>query len=711
MTAVYGPVRPLRHSATSSSSAAACSATPKPSRTSSSSAANVSFQPATSRTSATSLQLPEGTAPGSFVSAAAHSASTAKKAHPPTRASSTSSVPKHPPGKKSPPTAVDPRDPLFEPPTEGVVHYFDPAGGVHVIAAPGVSVPSSYSTVDVKTAEQAVAIHGAAQIAAATAAEATEAQARLEARAATSTAAISAVLLSEKERVVLPKSLRTLAEQTLALKTMKALHHQVDAGKKQTLADTQEIKGLLNQVQELYCEKERLADELDLLRDLNTQLSKERADLAQDLHVRTRLELEHPRPQPEASTSLEEALAEVARGAARCEELQEQLSLSSAAAGNAESRAKKAESNMSDAIAAHAVTRASSANLEESNAQLSRQLTGAEHQLQLHQDRIDELTMVEEQLEQLHAEHRQQLAVAEDERLHVEVQWHHALDEAEAKEAVALANAAVAAEACEKHKAQFQEALADVESLEEQLRRFDEVAADAATAAETEHEEHVTRLRQQLEGLQVHLEESSSALRSSDLKLKAAGAKLRTSDADLDAVTKELATAHRGHASELEELTANFNQKQEAHQSVCSSYAARSVELTANNNRLLLLVDQLKESAAAAAADFNQKQEAHQSAHSFYEKQTEQLHASLSSMEAQRATAVEELELLLRESGAYESRLADLQHDLQRASTRREQLEANQVHLEAECAKDRESSRTEYTQLRAECARLREGAA
>ena len=217
-------------------------------------------------------------------------------------------------------------------------------------------------------------------------------------------------------------------------------------------------------------------------------------------------------------------------------------------------------------------------------------------------------------------------------------------------------------------------------------RLVDEVAADAAAATEAEHEKHLTRLRQQLEGLQVHLEESDSALRSSDLKLKATGVELRTSDADLDAVTKELATAQHIHASELEELTAN-------------------------NNRLLLLVDQLKESAATAAADFNQKQEAHQSAHSFYEKQTEQLHASLSSMEAQRATAVEELELLLRESGAYESRLADLQHDLQRASTRREQLEANQVHLEAECAKDRESSRTEYTQLRAECARLREGAA
>ena len=241
-------------------------------------------------------------------------------------------------------------------------------------------------------------------------------------------------------------------------------------------------------------------------------------------------------------------------------------------------------------------------------------------------------------------------------------------------------------------------------------RLVDEVAADAAAATEAEHEKHLTRLRQQLEGLQVHLEESDSALRSSDLKLKATGVELRTSDADLDAVTKELATAQHIHASELEELTAN-------------------------NNRLLLLVDQLKESAATAAADFNQKQEAHQSAHSFYEQQAEQLRKSLSSMEAQRATAVEELELLLRESRAYEGRLADLQRDLQGASIVREQLEANQVHLEAECARvreaaqatraellseykrlqaagaqDRESSRTECTQLRAECARLREGA-
>ena len=141
---------------------------------------------------------------------------------------------------------------------------------------------------------------------------------------------------------------------------------------------------------------------------------------------------------------------------------------------------------------------------------------------------------------------------------------------------------------------------------------------------------------------------------------KAAGVKLKKGDADLDAATKELATAQRSHASALGELTAN-------------------------SNRLLLLVNQLKKSTATAASDFDQKQEAHRSALSFYEEQTEQLRASQSSMEEQRTAAVEELDLLLRESSAYESRLAELQRNLQEASNIREQLEANQVHLEAEC--------------------------
>ena len=193
--------------------------------------------------------------PPAFVGAVASAASTAQKTQHTARAPSTSSAPKYPPGKKAPPTTIDPRDPLFEPPTEGIVHYHDAAGNVHVITAPGVSVPSSYNSVDVKTSEQAVALHEAAQAAAAAAVEATAAQALLEARASASTPVINALLLSEKEQFVLPKSLRTPAEQAFAVKTMKALHHQVDCAQKQALASKQEINDLLGQVQELYSEK------------------------------------------------------------------------------------------------------------------------------------------------------------------------------------------------------------------------------------------------------------------------------------------------------------------------------------------------------------------------------------------------------------------------------------------------------------------------
>ena len=165
LTAVYGPAssRPLRRPASSSAAAVACSTTPKP-RDSSSSTPRVSFYSANSQPSTSSPRLPEGTAPGSFVGAVASAASTAQKIQHPARAPSTSSVPKYPPGKKAPPTTVDPRDPLFEPPTEGIVHYHDASGNVHVITAPGVSVPSSYNSVDVKTSEQAVTLHEAAHL-------------------------------------------------------------------------------------------------------------------------------------------------------------------------------------------------------------------------------------------------------------------------------------------------------------------------------------------------------------------------------------------------------------------------------------------------------------------------------------------------------------------------------------------------------------------
>jgi len=143
---------------------------------------------------------------------------------------------------------------------------------VHVITAPGVSVPSTYNSVDVKTSEQAVTLHEEAQAATAAAVEAAAAQSLLEERAATSSPSINAVLLSEKEQFVLPKNLRNPASQIQAVKMMKALHLQVDCAKKQALANKQEIDDLLSQIQELYNERGLLVDERDTLAQTAAEL-------------------------------------------------------------------------------------------------------------------------------------------------------------------------------------------------------------------------------------------------------------------------------------------------------------------------------------------------------------------------------------------------------------------------------------------------------
>ncbi len=670
LTAVHGvahlPLRRLPSSylpTSSSSSTAACSTTPKPPRTSSSSTANVSFQSATSLSSATPPPLPEGTAPGSFVSARAPPAGAVQKTQP-ARASSTSSVPSRPPNRKTPDTTVDPRDPLFEPPTEGILHYRDAAGNIHVITAPGVYVPSTYRNVDVKTSEQAVALHEAAQAATAAAAEALAAQTRLEKRASTSTPAISSVLLSEKEQFVLPKSLRTPGEQALAVKTMKALHDQVDCGQKQALANTQEINDLLAQVQELYGEKGQLVEERDQLMESNAQLCEERTKLAEQ----SRLEL-GLHQQPEAVAALEDA---VAGWTARCEELVEQQNMSAAVVDNANARVEKAEKIMHDALSSHSATREAAANLEESNAQLSRQLTAAEHRLQSQQDRVDELTRVEEQVEELQAEHLQQLAAAERDREQTEDEWHEALDAAEARENILLAEAAAAAEDCERHKAQLQqqlkEARAVAEALEKQLREFDETAAAATAAAEAEHDQREADLQGRLELQTDLLQKSDVALHAANSKREKAEVRLRKSNADLNAATEELATAQGDHALAIRELTDNSDQ-------------------------LLLLVEQLKGSAAAAALESNQKQEeqqialssikeAHQIAISSLRRQLDQLRSITATAEERRVAALEELDLLRLESAASK---AECEQVRGAAHDTRTTLQAECTRLQAEC--------------------------
>ena len=718
LTAVHGyEDRPLRRPSSSTSSAAACSATPKPQRASSSSTANASFQSATSLPATTPPPLPEGTAPGSFVASRAPSASAAQKANP-ARASSTPLVPKMPPGKKVPPTTVDPRDPLFEPPTEGIAHYHDAAGNVHVITAPGVSVPSSYKNVNVKTSEQAAAIHAAAQVAAATSAEATAAQTRLEARASTSTPAISSVLLAEKEQYVLPKSLRTPSEQALAVKTIKALHDQVNCGQKQALANTQEINDLLAQVQELYGEKGQLAEERDQLMESNAQLCEERAKLAEQ----GRLEMELHQ-QPEAVAALEDVVAKLT---ARCEQLQEQQGMSATVVDNANARVKKAEDIMNDALSSHSATREAAANLEENNAQLSRQLADADHRLQLQLERVNELTLVEAQVEELQAEHLlqlaaveqdrdQQLAAVEQDRERTDDEWHEVLDAAEAREAVYLIDAATAAEDCEEHKAQLQqqlmEARAVASALEKQLREFDETAAAATAAAEAEHHQREARLQERLElqtdllkksdtamlrqihasetaaaataaaeaehdkreaHLQERLELQTDLLQKSDAAMHAANSRresaevrLRESNADLNAATEGLATARKDHASALGELTDN-------------------------SDRLLLLVEQLKGSAAAAALESNQTRDANQIAVSSLRGQLDQLRSIAHAAEAQRVAASEELDSLRLESGASTvecEQVREAAHDTRAA------LQAECTRLQAECIQLRSKAR------------------
>ena len=299
LTAVYGLAsnRPLRRPASLPSASSACSTTPKP-RDSSSSTSRISFCSAESQPSTSSPRPPESTIHGPSAGAAAPTSRATTKIQHPARTSSAPSVPKYPPGKRAPPTTVDPRDPLFEPPTEGIAHYHDASGGVHVITAPGVSVPSTYNSVDVKTSEQAVTLHEEAQAATAAAVEAAAAQSLLEERAATSSPAINAVLLSEKEQFVLPKSLRNPASQIQAVKMMKALHLQVDCAKKQALANKQEIDDLLSQIQELYNERGLLVDERDTLAQTAAELVAEQS----------RLQFELQRQPPEASATHEEAV-------------------------------------------------------------------------------------------------------------------------------------------------------------------------------------------------------------------------------------------------------------------------------------------------------------------------------------------------------------------------------------------------------------------
>ena len=448
------------------------------------------------------------------------------------------------------------------------------------------------------------------------------------------------MLLAEKEQYVLPKSLRTPSEQALAVKTIKALHDQVNCGQKQALANTQEINDLLAQVQELYGEKGQLAEERDQLMESNAQLCDERAKLAEQ----SRLEMELHQ-QPEAVAALEDVVAQLT---ARCEQLQEQQGMSATVVDNANARVKKAEDIMNDALSSHSATREAAANLEENNAQLSRQLADADHRLQLQLERVDELTLVEEQVEELQAEHLlqlaaveqdrdQQLAAVEQDRERTDDEWHEVLDAAEAREAVYLIDAATAAEDCEKHKAQLQqqlmEARAVASALEKQLREFDETAAAATAAAEAEHHQREARLQERLElqtdllkksdaamlrqirasetaaaataaaeaehdkreaHLQERLELQTDLLQKSDVAMHAANSRresaevrLRKSNADLNAATEGLATARKDHASALGELTDN-------------------------SDRLLLLVEQLKGSAAAAALESSQKQEEQQ---------------------------------------------------------------------------------------------------
>ena len=682
LTAVYGLAsnRPLRRPASLPSASAACSTTPKP-RDSSSSTSRISFCSAESQPSTSSPRPPESTIHGPSAGAAASTSRTTTKIQHPARTSSAPSVPKYPPGKRAPPTTVDPRDPLFEPPTEGIAHYHDASGGVHVITAPGVSVPSTYNSVDVKTSEQAVTLHEAAQAATAAAVEAAAAQSLLEERAATSSPAINAVLLSEKEQFVLPKSLRSPASQILAVKMMKALHLQVDCAKKQALANKQEIDDLLSQIQELYNERGLLVDERDTLAQTAAELVAEQS----------RLQFELQRQPPEASATHEEAVTE---WKTRCEQLQEQLDVSTAAATVSDERARDLQAehrralasaegdrleglrNWSDALDSN---RGDMSRLQEAEVQLSRQLTEAEHQLQLQGERIDELQ----------AEHQRELASVEEDRLRDESDWTDALNEAEAKEAIAITEANDAEQECEEHKAkllqQLKEAQAAAEVLEARLREFDEFSAAAAVAAEAEHNRDKADLQRQVDLQSARLKKSDQEQRAILVKLEEAEDCLRGQE--------ELLAQHEDRFREQERA---LNTSVEELATAREDYATSTEEKTQQIDRLLLFTEQLKKSVAAASRESDQKNGEHHSVVSALEQQMAQLRLARSAADEQRAATSEELESLRQDSGVAERRL--------------QQLQAHQVHLQAtcaaECAQVREAAHASRVELQSECTRL-----
>ena len=681
LTAVYGLAsnRPLRRPASLPSASSACSTTPKP-RDSSSSTSRISFCSAESQPSTSSPRPPESTIHGPSAEASAPTSRATTKIQHPARTSSAPSVPKYPPGKRAPPTTVDPRDPLFEPPTEGIAHYHDASGGVHVITAPGVSVPSTYNSVDVKTSEQAVTLHEEAQAATAAAVEAAAAQSLLEERAATSSPSINAVLLSEKEQFVLPKNLRNPASQIQAVKMMKALHLQVDCAKKQALANKQEIDDLLSQIQELYNERGLLVDERDTLAQTAAELVAEQS----------RLQFELQRQPPEASATHEEAV----EWKTRCEQLQEQLDESTAAAAvlnervtdlQAEHRRALASAeadhleglrNWSDALDSN---RENMSRLQESEVRLSRELTDAEHQLQLQSERIDELQ----------TEHQRELASVEEDRLRDESNWTDALNEAQANEAMAITEANDAEQECEEHKAkllqQLKEAQAAAEVLEARLREFDEVSAAAAVAAEAEHKRDKADLQRQVDLQSARLKKSDQEQRATLEKLEEAEGRLRDQE--------DLLTQHEDCLREQERA---LNTSVEELATAREGYATSTEEKTQQINRLLLLTEQLKRSAATASRESDQKNGEHHSVVSALEQQMALLRVARSAADEQRAATSDELESLRRDSGVSERRL--------------QQLEAHQVHLQATCeaeyAQVREAAHASRVELQSECTRL-----
>ena len=335
----------------------------------------------------------------------------------------------------------------------------------------------------------------------------------------------------------------------------------------------------------------------------------------------SRLQLELQRQLPEASAAREEA---VVGWTTRCEQLQEQLDESTAAAAASDEQVGELQAehrrelasveedrlvdlrNWTEALNA---TRENSARLEESNAQLSRQLTNAEHQPQLQSEQIGELQ----------AEHQRELASVEEDRLVDERDWTEALNEAEAKEAIALTEAAAAEQECEEHKAQLLQQLKETQAaagvLEERLREFDDVAAAAAAAAEAEHNRDRANLQRQVSLQSDRLKKSAQEQRATNTKLEEAEGCLREQEAALNASAEELATAREDYATSTDEATKQID-------------------------RLLLFIEQLKKSVAAASRESDQKQGEHQS------QRTAELFASTTPM-SPAPTIVD----ILREAG------------------------------------------------------------